>query len=60
MRIRWSLCKKTHYSCHLFEFNDSRSYNRHCFYVDHSIKTTSNDFRKNMNEQNQFSDKHVN
>ncbi len=50
-RIRWSLCKKAHYSCNLFESNCSRSYETFRFYADHSIKSTSDDSWKNMNEQ---------
>ncbi len=52
--------KKTHYSCHLFKSDDSELYSKYCFYVDHSIRTTSNDSRKNMNKQNKFSHKYVN
>ena len=59
-RIRRLLCKKTHYSCHLFKSDDSESYSKHCFYIDHSIRTTSNDSRKNMNEQNKSSHRYAN
>ncbi len=52
--------KKTHYSCHLFKSDCSRSYDWHSFYVDHSIKLTSNDSWKNMNEQNQSSNWYAN
>ncbi len=44
--------KKTYYSCHLFESDSSRSYDWHRFYVNHSIRSTSNESWKNMNEQN--------
>ena len=52
--------KKTHYSGHLFESDSSRLYDWHCFYVNHSIRSTSNDFRKNINEQNRSSNWYAN
>ncbi len=52
--------KKTHYSCHLFKSDCSRSYDWHSFYIDHSIRSTSNDSWKNMNEQNQSSNWYAN
>ena len=51
---------KTHYSCHLFKSDYSRSYDWHSFYVDHLIKSTSNDSQKNMNEQNQSNNWYAN
>ena len=52
-RIRWSLCKKVHYSCDLFESDYSRSYETFHLYADYSIESASDDSWKNINEQDQ-------
>ncbi len=45
--------QSTYYSCNLFKSNYSRSYETFRLYADHSIKSTSDDSWKNMNEQDQ-------